>query len=113
MRTIVAYKRYFLDFYEAQNEKVQSKIEWTLGLIRDLDQIPKKYFKQVSDYKGLFEIRVEYEGNIYRIFSFFEAGDLIILGNAFQKKSQKTPKNEITRALRIKKEYFDETSLSK
>jgi hypothetical protein len=71
MRTIVAYKRYFLDFYENQNEKLQSKIEWTLGLIRDLDHVPIKYFKQITDARGLNEIRIEYEGNIYRIFSFF------------------------------------------
>jgi len=95
VREIVAYKRYFLDFYEAQDKKVQSKIEWILGLIRDLDQIPKKYFKQKINSKGIFEIRIEYESNIYRIFSFFDSGNLIILGNGFQKKSQKTPRIEI------------------
>jgi len=79
-----------------------------LGLIRDLDQIPKKYFKQLTNNKGLFEIRIEYEGNIYRIFSFFDSGNLVILGNAFQKKSQKTPRSEIKKAIKIKKEHFDE-----
>jgi len=108
MRKILAYKRYFLDFYEKQNERLQTKVEWTLGLIRDLDRVPKKYFKQVTDSKGLYEIRIEFEGNIYRLFCFFDEGNLIILGNAFQKKTQKTPKSQIEKALKIKKEYFNE-----
>ena len=64
MRTIIAYKRYFLDFYEKQDERLQLKIEWILGIVRDLDRIPKKYFKQITGAKGLFEIRVEFESNI-------------------------------------------------
>lgn len=58
--------------------------------------------------KGLFEVRVELGGNIFRIFAFFDKGNLVILGNGFQKKSQKTPKSEIERALKIKLEYENE-----
>lgn len=58
--------------------------------------------------KGLYEIRVEVGNNIYRIFSFFDKGNIIVLGNAFQKKTQKTPKEEIEKALIIMKEYQDE-----
>jgi len=57
---------------------------------------------------GIFEIRVEFESNIYRIFCFFDAGHLVILLNAFQKKTQKTPKQEIEKALKIKDEYYAE-----
>ena len=57
---------------------------------------------------GLFEIRVEVGSNIYRVFSFFDEGHLVILLNGFQKKSQKTPRNEIELALKLKKQYFDE-----
>lgn len=108
MRQVIAYKRYFLDFYEGQGEKVQAKIEWTLSLVRDLDRVPIKYFKKIAGTKDLYEIRVEFEGNIYRIFSFFDQGSLIILGNAFHKKTPKTPKAEIEKALRIQKEYLNE-----
>ncbi len=57
---------------------------------------------------GLFEVRVELGGNIFRIFAFFDKGNLVILGNGFQKKTQKTPKTEIERALKIKEEYENE-----
>ncbi len=58
--------------------------------------------------KGLYEIRVKVGNNIFRIFSFFDKGNLVVLANGFQKKSQKTPKQEIERALKIKKEYDNE-----
>ena len=104
-RKVIAYKNYFLDFYKEQNDKVQRKIEWTLRLIETNNQIPEKYFKHMTNTNGLYEIRVEVGSNIYRIFSFFDKGNLVVLGNAFQKKTQKTPKQEIERALKIKDEY--------
>lgn len=107
-REIFAYKRYFLDFYESLNDKVQRKIEWTLNLIRLTKQVPEKYFKHIEGTKGLYEIRVEYGSNIFRIFAFFDSGNLVILGNGFQKKTQKTPKQEIEKALKIKMEYENE-----
>lgn len=108
IRQVVAYKRYFLDFYRTQPEAVQVKMEWTLKLIQVQRQIPEKYFKHLEGSKGLYEIRVEVGNNIFRIFSFFDKGNLIVLGNAFQKKSQKTPKNELKKALRIMEEYYNE-----
>lgn len=108
MRKVVAYKNYFLEFYQAQTIKVQEKIEWTLALIRDLPMIPEKYFKHLEGTDGLYEIRVQVGNDIYRIFSFFDEGQLVVLGNAFQKKTQQTPKQELAKALKIKKAYFDE-----
>lgn len=70
--------------------------------------VPEKYFKHLSGYKGLYEVRIELGSNIYRVFSFFDQGNLVVLGNAFQKKSQKTPKREIERALKIMEEYQNE-----
>ncbi|OYU84103.1 MAG: addiction module toxin RelE [Flavobacterium sp. BFFFF2] len=107
-RQIIAYKNYFLDFYEHLPDKTQSKIEWTLNLIRVTPQVPEKYFKHLEGTKGLYEIRVEVGNQIYRIFSFFDKGNLVVLGNAFQKKSQKTPKNELEKAIKIMAEYQNE-----
>lgn len=70
--------------------------------------VPKKYFNHMEDTDGLFEIRVEVGTNIFRVFSFFDEGNLVILLNSFQKKSQKTPRNEIELAEKLKKEYFNE-----
>ncbi|MFC5283775.1 type II toxin-antitoxin system RelE/ParE family toxin [Pedobacter alpinus] len=104
-RQVIAYKNYFLDFYESQTDKVQAKIEWTLNLIKVTPKVPEKFFKHMQGTKGLYEIRVEVGSNIYRIFSFFDKGNLVVLGNGFQKKSQKTPKQEIEKALKIMEEY--------
>jgi phage-related protein len=107
-RQVIAYKKYFLDFYKKQPENVQAKIEWTLNLIRISNQVPEKYFKHLEGTRGLYEIRVESGKSIYRIFSFFDKGNLIVLGNAFQKKSQKTPQKELIKALKIMEEYQNE-----
>ena len=104
-RQVIAYKKYFLDFYQEQSDSVQAKIEWTLQLIRVTRQVPEKYFKHMEGTKGLYEIRVEVGSNIYRIFSFFDKGNIVVLGNGFQKKSQKTPKQEIEKAIKIMEEY--------
>lgn len=112
-RKVIAYKNYFLDFYKIQSNPVQAKIEWTLKLIQITPKVSEKFFKHIEGTKGLYEVRVEVSGNIYRIFSFFDKGNLIVLGNGFQKKSQKTPKNEIDKALRIMEEYFFDQNDSK
>jgi phage-related protein len=71
--------------------------------------VPEKYFRHIAGVKGLYEIRVEVGTNIYRIFSFFDKGNVVILGNTFQKKTQKTPRNEIERAIKIMEEYQHES----
>lgn len=97
-----------MDFYFEQPDNVQTKIEWTLNLIRVTRHVPEKYFKHLEGTKGLYEIRVEFGSNIYRIFSFFDKGNIVVLGNAFQKKTNKTPKTEIEKAIKIMEEYENE-----
>lgn len=79
-----------------------------MHLIATIDRVPKKYFDHISNSSGLYEIRVEVGSDIYRVFSFFDKGNLIILVNGFQKKTQKTPKKEIELAEKLKKQYFDD-----
>jgi phage-related protein len=100
-----------LDFYKEQTKEVQKKFNWTLELISVIDKVPKKYFDHMTGTDGIWEIRVEVGNNIFRAFSFFDEGKLIVIANAFQKKSQKTPKNELELAKRIQKEYFNEKSI--
>lgn len=107
-RTIIFYKDYFEEFFAKQREKVKAKIIWTLELIQELDRIPETYLKHIENTDGLFEIRIQQGSDIYRIFCFFDQGQLIILTNGFQKKTQKTPKKEIEKALKIKQEYENE-----
>lgn len=105
-RQIEFYQNHFLDFYKAQDEKVKSKIKNVLELIKQVDRVPQKFLKHLSGSDGIYEIRVEYLSNIYRIFCCFDKGNLVILFNAFQKKSQKTPTKELEKATRLKSEYF-------
>jgi phage-related protein len=113
IRNIFYYRNYYLDFFNTLDYEVKQKFNWTLKLISQVDRVPKKYFKHIEDSTGLFEIRVEFESNIYRVFSFFDKGQLVILINGFQKKSQKTPKSEIEKAEKLKKQYFDEKDSKK
>jgi phage-related protein len=108
IRSILYYKNYYLDFFEPLDSEVKLKFNWTLKLIATIEKVPTKYFKHIKDSTGLFEIRVEFGGNIFRVFSFFDKGRLVILINGFQKKSQQTPNKEIERAEKLKKQYFDE-----
>jgi phage-related protein len=108
VRDIFYYKNYYLDFFATLRPEVQRKFNWTLKLIASIDRVPVKYFKHMEGSSGLYEIRVEYGSDIFRVFSFFDKGQLVILLNGFQKKSQKTPKNEIELAEKLKKQYFDE-----
>jgi phage-related protein len=108
IRNVYLYKSYFTDFLSKQSNKVKDKIIWTLKLIESQRSIPEEYFKHLTDTDGLYEIRVKQSNNIYRIFCFFDKGNLIIVTSGFQKKTQKTPKSEIERALKIKKEYETE-----
>jgi phage-related protein len=107
-RKVIVYGAEFWDFYNSRNKKVQEKIDWVIGLVRTLKIIPEKFFKHIEGEEGLFEIRVKAGSNIYRIFCFFDEGNLVILVNGFQKKTDKTPKNEIERAKRLKLSYYEE-----
>lgn len=104
-RTVIFYKDYFEKFFEKQNKNVKAKIIWTIELIEDLEIIPETYFKHIQTTEGIYEIRVKLGRDIFRIFCFFDEGKLVVLINGFQKKSQKTPNNEINKAIKIREEY--------
>lgn len=97
-----------MEFFIKQREKVQDKITWTLELIEQLEKVPETYLKHIENTNGLYEVRVKQGSDIFRIFCFFDKGKLIILANGFQKKTQKTPRKEIDKALKIKEEYENE-----
>ena len=107
-RTIIFYKNYFDEFFIKQRDKVKAKIIWTFDLIEELQRVPETYLKHIENTDGLFEIRVQQGSDIFRIFCFFDQGQLVVLVNGFQKKTQKTPKKEIEKALKIKEEYENE-----
>jgi|LauGreDrversion4_2_1035121.scaffolds.fasta_scaffold232854_3 phage-related protein len=111
VRTVLFYKHYFEDFFIRQKSKVQEKIIWTFTLIEEIPRVPETYLKHIENTNGLYEIRIKIGSDAYRIFCFFDDGKLIVLVNGFHKKSQKTPRQEIETALKIKAEYESEKSL--
>ena len=111
VRTVITYKSYFEDFFVKQKSKVQDKIIWTFDLIEEIPRVPETYLKHLENTDGLYEIRAKIGSDIYRIFCFFDEGKLVVLANGFQKKTQKTPKQEIEKALKIKEEYEFENSI--
>ena len=108
IRSIKVYGNDFWSFYNKQTKKVQARILWTIRLIRDIPVIPEKYFKHLTGTDGIFEMRVSSGSDIFRVFCFFDEGKLVILINGFLKKTQKTPVEEIERAKKLKKQYYED-----
>jgi len=108
IREVIAYKNYFEDFLKKQPVKVQNKIFKIIEAIETLERIPENYLKLITGTKGLYEARISLASNIWRVFCFFDKGRLVILLNGFSKKTQKTPKREIDKALRLMNDYFNE-----
>ena len=103
-RKIITYGGYFELFKETLTEKEKDKIDYCLLLLRTHDRVPAKFISFIRN--GLYELRIEYNSNIYRVFFIFDNDNIVVLFNGFQKKTQKTPENEINKALKIKKEYY-------
>ncbi len=105
-RQLRTYGNYFLDFYNSLDKDIQEKIDWVFEIVKAAEHIPKKFFDHLTGSDGIFEIRIEYESNIFRVLCFFDKGNLVVLINSFQKKTQKTPPKEIALAEKLKKQYF-------
>ena len=103
-RKIITYGGYFERFISTLTDKERKKIDYIISLLETEDRMPIKFIKYIRD--GLYELRMEYGSNIYRIFFIFDEGQIVVLFNGFQKKSQKTPKQEIEKALKIKEAYY-------
>jgi len=106
VREVIAYKNYFEDFLLSQPKKVQDKIFKVIEIIETYERIPSNYLKIIRGTKGLYEARVKLGSNIWRVFCFFDKGKLVILLNGFTKKTQKTPKKEIIKALKLMNTYY-------
>ena len=103
-RKVIAYENYYKDFFDTLDKGTQEKVLYGLLLLKTQDKLPAKYVKFLKD--GLYELRIEWQGNIYRIFFCYDEGRIVILFNGFQKKSEKTPKKEIEKAKILRKEYY-------
>jgi phage-related protein len=110
VREVIAFKNYFEDFLLGQPKKVQDKIYKIIEAIETLERVPSNYLKHLTGTEGLYEARIQLASNIWRVFCFFDGNKLVVLINGFQKKTQKTPKSEIEKALKIMAEYYEQKS---
>ena len=94
------------DFLDTLPGKVAQKVVWVLRLLEDLEVVPATYFKKLIGTEDIWECRIQYGSNIYRIFCFFDSHAVVILTHGFQKKSMKTPKQEIARAKSYRRDYL-------
>ena len=113
MREIIFYKTEKSDcpvekFLDSLNSRQAKKVAWVLQLVEDIALVPIQYFKKLDGTDNIWEVRVDSGNDTFRLLGFFDKGNLVILGNAFQKKSQKTPKSEIERTIKIREEYYHE-----
>lgn len=105
MRKIITYKGYFADFINKLSKDEINKIRRALDLFKVEDKIPSHFIKFIRD--GIYEFRVTYGNNEFRIFFIYDGDTIVVLFNAFKKKTQKTPDSEIKKALKLKEEYYD------
>jgi phage-related protein len=108
VREVIAYENHFEEFLLKQSQKVQDKIFKIIEAIETLERVPANYLKSMEGTNGLYEARIQLASNIWRVFCFFDNGKLVILLNGFQKKTQKTPKNELEKALKLMVKYYSE-----
>ncbi|MEO9474082.1 MAG: type II toxin-antitoxin system RelE/ParE family toxin [Cyclobacteriaceae bacterium] len=107
VRKVIIFGEHFWEFYNMQTPKIKERINWTIKLIKTVERVPTKYLKNITG-TNLYEMRMISGTNIYRIFCFFDKGKLVVVLNGFQKKTQKTPRNEIKLAEKLQKQYYDE-----
>lgn len=91
---------------EGLKPKEAQKVTWVLKLIEELPAIPKTYLKKLTNADDIWEVRIVFGNNIFRILGFFDGAKLIVLNHAFQKKTQKTPQQAIKTAETKKRDYF-------
>ncbi len=95
------------EFLDSLSGKQAQKVVWVLQLIEDLDHIPKHYFKKLVNTDDIWEVRIQFGGNIFRLLGFLDGDELLILTSGFAKKTQKTPRQQIATAEKRKRDYLN------
>ena len=110
MREIIFYKTKSGDcpvekFLDTLSAKQAKKVTWVLQLVETFEIVPIQYFKKLDVTDNIWEVRVDFGGDTFRLLGFFDKGNLVILTNGFAKKTQKIPTSEINLAEQRKTDY--------
>ncbi len=103
-RRILYYKNYFIDFFNSIDAGAQKKVAYVLNMLKTQERLSENFVKSIRE--GIFELRASHNGNTYRAFFIFDQGNIVMLFNGFQKKTQKAPQSEIEQAIKLKNEYY-------
>lgn len=104
-RQILYYKTYFIDFFTSLESGAKRKVAYVLDMLKTQERVSQNFVKHIRE--GVYELRASHNGSIYRAFFIFDEGNIVMLFNGFQKKTQKTPNKEIEKALKLKDEYYE------
>ena len=94
------------EFLDSLPGKTARKIVWVLNILEEFDRLPATYFKKLKDSEEIWECRIQLALNIYRIFCFFDKESSVVLTHGIINKTQKTPRNEIEKAEKYRREYL-------
>jgi phage-related protein len=113
MRTIIFYRTRagrspITEFLDGLDSKQAQKVVWVLKLVEELDIVPTQYFKKLVNSDGIWEVRIQYGGNIFRLLGFLDGERFVVLTNGFAKKTQKTPLEEIRLAETRQRDYLEQ-----
>jgi phage-related protein len=111
MRDVVLYRTRsgrcpVTEFLDSLTAKQADKVVWVLGIVLTHERLPANYFKKLADTEGLWEVRVQYAGDEFRLIGFFDEGRVIVLVSGFVKKTEKTPVLEIELAHQRQRDYL-------
>lgn len=93
------------ELLDALSGKQAQKVVWVLRLVEQLDPVPAQYFKKLVDTDGLWEVRAQHGGDIFRLIGFFD-GPRFWVVSGFAKKTEKTPQQEIEVAAARRQDYW-------
>lgn len=108
VRKIYTFGGLFEEYLKSLTTDQRKKVNYGLLLLKTLDRIPAKFVQHLEE--GIYELRTEYEGNIFRTLFIFDDNKIVVLLNSFKKKTQKTPRYEIEKAKQLKKAYYERTN---
>ena len=96
-----------IEFFDSIEKKAVEKI--LQNMRKSQIVLDTKFFKKLNG--DIWEFRTLYNKKQYRILAFWdkssEADTLVIGASGFIKKTQKTPKKELNKAVKVRNEYFD------
>ena len=108
LRRMVVFEDHFKEFRKTLDKEALKNLNQVFILIMTVRIVPVKFLKAIEGRKGLYEIRMEHDGSIYRVFCSFDEENLIVLFNGFQKKSQRLPTAQLEKAESLMKKYYEQ-----